>query len=174
MPSLKGQHLKPWGSWSTAAEDYTGCHFCWLRKEKWGCKLNRLAKIGQQNIGRASCLMSVDFRRDIQIVGSEFGLINMKAWIHGASWWCKPFMTTVDPPSGAYFLQDNLVVSSQYNSAHLGCDGLRDSANMSLWIKMFEECFQHSQVHMLQVCHKALWQFWRQNRVKPFSSKASL
>ncbi len=28
--------------------------------------------------------MSLDFRCDIQMVGSEFGIKNMKAWIHPA------------------------------------------------------------------------------------------
>ena len=39
--------------------------------------------------------MSLDFCCDIQTVGSEFGLNNMKAWIHPACingsgwwWWC--------------------------------------------------------------------------------------
>ncbi len=46
----------------------------------------RLTKAGQEKIGKTlPVLMSHDFCCDIQMVGSEFGVKNMKAWIHPAS-----------------------------------------------------------------------------------------
>ncbi len=48
------------------------------------------------------CLMSLDFCCDIQMVGSEFGVKNMKAWIHPAlSQW---FRLVVVKWCGGYFL----------------------------------------------------------------------
>ncbi len=42
-------------------------------------------KIGQQKIEKTlPGLMSLNFCSDIQMVGSEFGIKNMKAWIHPA------------------------------------------------------------------------------------------
>ncbi len=51
-------------------------------------------KIGQQKIGKTlPGLMSLDFCCAIQMLGSEFGVKNMKAWIHPAlSQWFRLVM----------------------------------------------------------------------------------
>ncbi len=56
-----------------------------IRTGHGGYNSHRLTKIGQYKIGKTlPDLMSLDFCCDIQIVGSEFGVKNMKAWIHPA------------------------------------------------------------------------------------------
>ncbi len=45
--SLSAQHIEPWSRWTTAAEDYTGCRSCQLRKGNGGYNTHRLTKIGQ-------------------------------------------------------------------------------------------------------------------------------
>ncbi len=77
------QHIEPWSRWATAAEDHTGCRSCQLRTAHGGYNLHRLTKIGQRKIVKTlPGLMSLDFCCDVQMVESEFGVKNMKAWIH--------------------------------------------------------------------------------------------
>ncbi len=83
--SLNAQQVEPWSRWSTAAEDHTGCHSCQLRTGNGGYNSHRLTKIGQKkNRKTLPGLMSLDFCCDIQMVGSEFGVKNIRAWIHPA------------------------------------------------------------------------------------------
>ncbi len=85
IPSLNTQHVEPWSRWATAAEDHTGCRSCQLRTGNGGYNWHRLTKIGQKKIGKKlPGLMSLDFCWDIQMIGSEFGVKNMKTWIHPA------------------------------------------------------------------------------------------
>lgn len=67
--------------------DVRGCHLCQMQTEKWGYNLHCLTKIERKR------LEILDFSYNIQIVGSEFGINNMKAWIHLAlcqhSGWCS-------------------------------------------------------------------------------------
>ncbi len=54
-----------------------------VRTGNGGYNSQRLTKIGQKKIGKTlPDLMSLDFCCDIQMVVSEFGVKNMKAWIH--------------------------------------------------------------------------------------------
>lgn len=82
----------PWRSWATAAEDHTICYSCQLQTGKNAYNSHGLIKAGQQKIGNV-LLTSFNFSCNIQMVGSEIGINNMKAWIHpaaynGSSWWC--------------------------------------------------------------------------------------
>lgn len=53
--------------------------------------MQKLNKIKQQKLGKMlSGLMGLDFYCDIWKVGSEFGIKNMKAWVHPAFY--QPFM----------------------------------------------------------------------------------
>ncbi len=81
--SLQPRHVEPWSRWATAAEDHIGCHSCQLRTGNGAYNSHRLTKIGQWKIGKTLLgLMSLDFCCNIRMVGSEFGIKNMKAWIH--------------------------------------------------------------------------------------------
>ncbi len=61
------------------------CRFCQIRTGHGGYNSHRLTKIGQLKIVKTlPGLMSLDFWCNIQMVGSEFGVKNMKAWIHPA------------------------------------------------------------------------------------------
>ncbi len=92
--SLNTQHVEPWSRWATAAEDHTGCRSCQLRTGNRGYNSHRLTKIGQQKIVKTlPGQMSLDFCCDIQMLGSEFAVKNMKAWIHPAL--CKRFRLAV-------------------------------------------------------------------------------
>ncbi len=54
-------------------------------KKNVGYNSHRLTKIGQKKIGKTlPGLTSLDYCCDIQMVGSEFGVKNIKAWIHSA------------------------------------------------------------------------------------------
>jgi len=80
--SLNTQHLEPWSRWAPAAEDHTGCRCCQLSPKLDNRRLKKTL----------SGLISLDFCWDIQVVGSEFGVKNMKAWIilpclNGSGWW---------------------------------------------------------------------------------------
>lgn len=67
--------------------DVRGCHLCQMQTEKWGNNLHCLTKIERKR------LEILDFSYNIQMVGSEFGTNNIKAWIHPAlcqhSGWCS-------------------------------------------------------------------------------------
>ncbi len=76
--SLNAQHIEPWSRWATAAEDHTGCRSCQLRTGNGGYNPHRLTKIGKT----LPVLMSLDLCCNVQMVGWEFGVKNMKAWIH--------------------------------------------------------------------------------------------
>lgn len=68
---------------TAAAADHTGCHSCELRTGNWGYNWYGLPLTGQQKIGKMlPGLLSLNFCSDTQIVGSEFGVNNMKTWIH--------------------------------------------------------------------------------------------
>ncbi len=83
--SLNAQHVEPWSRWTTAAEDHTGCRSCQLWTGHRGYNSHRLTEIGQEKIGKTlPGLMSLDFCCNIQMLESEFGVKNMKAWIHPA------------------------------------------------------------------------------------------
>ncbi len=85
IPSLNTQHLEPWSRWATAAEDHTGCRSWQLRTENRDYNSHRNTKIEQWKIVKTlPGLMSLDFCCDIQMIGSEFGVKDMKAWIHPA------------------------------------------------------------------------------------------
>ncbi len=82
--SLNTQHIEPWSGWATAEEDHTGCRSCQLRTGNRIYHSHRITN-EQQKIGKTlSGLMSLDFCCQIKTVGSEFGVKNMKAWIHPA------------------------------------------------------------------------------------------
>ncbi len=55
------------------------------KNRKQRLQFDRLTKFGQQKIGKTlPGLMSLDFCCNIQRVGSDFRVKNMKAWIHPA------------------------------------------------------------------------------------------
>ncbi len=89
------EHVEPWSKWATTAEDHTGCRSCQLKTGNGGYNSHRLPKIGQ--IGKTfPGLMCPDFCCKIQMVGSEFGVKNMKAWIHHAlSQWFRLVVVVV-------------------------------------------------------------------------------
>ncbi len=181
------------------------------------------------------------------MVGSEFDIQNMKAWIilpclngSGCWWWCNgvgdiflahlvqiehrlnatvylsivadhvhAVMTTVYLLL-MYFQQDNAssqssnhlrlvswtwrwvhftqmtstVTRSQSNRAALGCGGTRDShhgcaadksaATVMLSWQYGPKSLRNVSNTLLNLCHKELRQFWRQNRVQPGTSKVYL
>ncbi len=71
-------------SGSCVDKDHTGCHSCQLRTGNGGYNSHRLTKIGQKIGKTLPGLMSLDFCCNIQMVGSEFAVKNMKAWIQPA------------------------------------------------------------------------------------------
>ncbi len=87
LVDVRGQRrmdrLEPWSRWAPAAEDHTGCRSCQIRTGHGGYNSHRFTKIGQQKMVKTlPGLMSLDFCCNIQMLGSVFGVKNMKAWIH--------------------------------------------------------------------------------------------
>ncbi len=82
--SEHAQHVEPWSRWATAAEDHTGCQLMSAKNRKRRTTIHTDSpKLDNRRLEkRCLDLMSLDFCCDIQIVESEFGVKNMKAWIH--------------------------------------------------------------------------------------------
>ncbi len=95
IPSLNTQHVEPWSRWAPAAEDHTGCRSCQIEQDT-----EDTIHTGSPNRTIEDCkTLLVDeswFLLQHSDVGSEFGVKNMKAWIHPALshgsgwwWWCN-------------------------------------------------------------------------------------
>ncbi len=78
IASLNPQHIKPWSKWTAAAEDHTGCCSCQLRTGNGGYNSHRVQNWTIEVWSDESQFLLR------QMVGSEFGIKNMKAWIHPA------------------------------------------------------------------------------------------
>ncbi len=76
---------RTWSRSATAAEDHTGWRSGHLRTGNGGYNLQKAHQDWTiEDWKTLPGLMGLDFCCDIQMVGSEFGVKNMKAWIHPA------------------------------------------------------------------------------------------
>lgn len=106
-------------------------------------------KLDNRRLGK-SCPVwwtGLDFSCNIQMVGWEFGVNKLKAWIHCTTWQWFRLLLMVGRE-----IHINKSAATAWSS--------RVNKDQNLW--------------RMKVCHKELRQLWRQKGVQPFTTKVDL